>query len=236
MIPVSALQTLQRRYGSADWTRWEAQRWQFYDYIRYPAAGTTQLRFFSVALGGTDPVSGLAKTLEQTNLSKGASFGQVYFIIQQIRTHPFFIPKNRQHATIAADADVIYTTMTDTMSKFVELMRRGILNISILAKKYFDIERPFVTAPPGFGLTIYQHASSFLAGSTQGGIWAVPNPNGSSVYDANPPQVIEPEQSFEVTLDYPDGTSPVFTGLVDSVDPRIDVGVILDGYIVRPAQ
>lgn len=236
MIPVTALQTLQRRYGSADWTRWESQRWQFYDYIRYPAAGTTQLRFFSIALGGTDPVSTLAKTLEQTNLSKGASFGQVYFIIQQIRTHAFFLPKSRQNATIAADADVIYTTMSDAMSKFNELMRDGVLNISILAKKYFDIERPLVTAPPGFGLTIYQHASSFLAAFPRAGIWATQNPNASSVYDCNPPQVVEPEQSFEVTLDYPNSLSPVFTGLVDSVDPRIDIGVIFDGYIVRPAQ
>jgi hypothetical protein len=236
MIPVKALQTLQRRYGSADWTRWEAQRWQFYDYVRYPLAGTTQLRFFSVALGGQDPNSLLAKTLEQTNLSKGASFGQVYFIIKQIRTHAFFLPKNRQNATIAADADVIYTLMTDAMSKFVELMRDGVLNIEILAKKYFDIERPLVTAPPGFGLTIYQHGSSFLAASPQAGIWAVQNPNGSSVYDANPPQVVEPEQSFQVTLDYPNGLSPVFTDLVGGGGPVIDIGVIFDGYIVRPAQ
>lgn len=235
MIPATALQILQRRFGSADWRRWQAQRWQQYDWIRYPAAGTTQLRFFSVVLGQQDPTSTLAKTLEQTNLTKAASFGQVYYIITQIRTFPFFIPKGRQIAALENDTDLLYTTISNAMSKFVELMRRGVLNISILQKQYFDIERPFVNAPPGFGIDIQQHAASFLAAYTNSSLWARPNPDGAATYDVNPPQVVEPENNITVTIDYPT-TSPVFTGLVNSADPRIDVGVLFDGYIVRPAQ
>lgn len=235
MIPVSTLQTLQRRYGSADWLRWEAYRWQEYDYVRYPAAGATQLRFFSVPLGGADPTSGLLKTTEQTNLGQGGNFGQVYFIIQQIRVHFFFLPKNRQPTGINDDADLIYTTLSNAMSKYLEVTRRGVLNISILAKKYFDIERPLVTAPPGFGVTIQQHAGTFdAAGFANFSIFAQQNPNAGCVYDVNPPQVVEPANAIDVTIDWPT-TSPVFTGLVNSADPRLDLGVIFDGYIVRPA-
>jgi hypothetical protein len=46
--------------------------------------------------------------------------------------------------------------------------------------------------------------------------------------------VIEPENSIDVSMNWPT-TSPVFTGLVNSGDIRLDIGVIFDGYIVRPA-
>src|SRR5262245_64151385 len=93
---VELLRTLQDRIGSADWKKWGINRWMYYDYIRYPSAGTNQLPFFVVPNGGTDANSGLQKNGEQTNVQKSRTFGQVFYVIQQIRTHIHVLPKNRQ--------------------------------------------------------------------------------------------------------------------------------------------
>lgn len=238
MNNLQVLSLLQSTYGSANWNNWTVNRWDFYDYVRYPVGGTVSLAFFNIAQGGVDPNSSLAKSLEQCNVPKARSFGQVYFILQQIRVHASILPKARQHATIQADTAVTYQAMTNMMSKYLELTRRGVLNVQIGQKQYFDIEQPLTMAPPGFGIDIKQHASSYVSAAglwTSDSVWVQQNPSSQNVYSLAIPQVIEPEQTVDVTIDYP-STSPVFTGLVDAVDPRIDIGVIFSGYIARPAQ
>jgi hypothetical protein len=37
-------------------------------------------------------------------------------------------------------------------------------------------------------------------------------------------------------IDWPDGTGPVFTNLVDGVSPAVNIFIGFDGYIVRPSQ
>ena len=233
MNSTQIIDQLQRRFGSADFTKWQFHRWSFYDYVRYPTAGGTQLTFFSIPLGGTDPNSSLGKTMEQTNVPKARSFGQVYFFVQQIRTHLHVLAKNRQHATISGDADVITSTYSDMMNALLNLSGQGVLNFPIGSKHYFDIVKPFETCPPGFGVNISQHASSASAADRY--LFQQSN-KLDDVYSVTPAQMIEPEQTVEITIDFPNATSPALTGLVNAVDPRLDVGVILDGYIARPAQ
>src|SRR6266487_3870409 len=219
MLTPSALARLQRNYGSVDWSRWQNWRWQQYDYPRYPPAGTTQVQLFSVPLGGQDPnvATGTPKTLEQTNLNSSSSFGDVGFLITQIRTHLRILPKGRQHATIIADADVLWTTMSNMMSKYMEMVRRGVFVLSIQSKEFFTISAPFQTCPPGFGIQIQQHANSYISGHTAYSIWAQQNPDAKDIFDVDPPQFIEPNQTFTAQLNYYDGTSPVFTNLVSGV-------------------
>lgn len=226
-----ALSLLSSRYGSADWNKWQIIRWSYYDYVRYPAAGTTQLSFFQNALGATDPVSTLSKTFEQTNVQKTGTFGQVYFIAAEIRTHMRFATKDRQPTGINNNASLIAGTLGDAASKLYEMTRRGVLNWAIGQKDYYDIERPLQAAPPGFGLIITEVATN----RTTPFLLAQQSSHRKDVWELSPPQVIEPEQTFAINIKY-DATSPVLTGLVSSADLRIDVGVILDGYIARPSQ
>ena len=235
MLTPAALGQVQRQYGSADWSQWQNYRWQFYDYVRYPGAGATLLQFFSVPLGGADPNnSTVQKTAEQTNLTASGQFGQVGFLITQLRCHARILPLGRQVSDIATDDDVLWTTMTNMMSKFLELIRRGVLVISIQSKEYFTIDQPLRTCGPGFGVNIQQHASSYTSGFTAFSIWVTQSPRADDIFDVDPPQFIEPAQTFNVQVTYPDGTGPVFTNLVDSATPAIDFGIIFDGYIVRP--
>jgi len=238
MLTPAALGQLQRGYGSADWSQWQNFRWQQYDYVRYPTAGATQLQFFTVGLGGADPNNAtVPKTLEQTNLTASGQFGQVGTLITQIRMHARILPKGRQPAGISDDADVLWTTISNMMSKFVELLRRGVLQISIQSKEYFTISEPLRTCPPGFGINIQQNGSSFIAAGNAWitfTAWAQQNPDLDNVFYVDPPQFIEPAQTFVAQMIYPDGTGPVFTTLVSGASPLIDVGLIFDGYIVRP--
>jgi hypothetical protein len=238
MLTPAALGQLQRSYGSADWSQWQNYRWQQYDYVRYPAAGAAQLQFFTVGLGGADPnASTVPKTLEQTNLTASGQFGQVGMLIAQIRLHARILPKGRQAAGIANDADVLWTTYTNMMSKYLELLRRGVLSISIQSKEYFTISEPLRTCPPGFGVEIQQHASSYIAAAgawTTFSAWVQQNPDADNIFNVDPPQYIEPAQTFTAQITYPDGTGPVFTNLVSAASPALDIGLIFDGYIVRP--
>ncbi len=234
MLSLNAISALQGKYGSAIWSSWTNLRWQQYDYARYNPAGISSLSWFTVPQGGVDPVSSLPKTAEQTNLTASGTFGQVGMLIQQIRLHALILPLGRQVATIKNDADVLWTTMSNMMSKYLELLRRGTLQIFIQNKEFFTIARPFLRCPPGFGVTIQQHGASYISGFTAFSIWVQQSPKSDDIFDLNPPQFIEPNQTFQAQLNYFDGTGPVFTGLVDSVDPAIDVGLIFDGYILRP--
>jgi len=233
---INYLGLLQRQIGSSKWDQWTALRWQYYDYVGYPAAGTTQLQFFIQPEGGTDPVTSLVKTREDTNVSQQRSLGQVYYVIQNIRTHLCLAPKSRQASAIKNNATLLFgdNGMNTGISKLAEIMRRGVLNIKLGQKAYFDIPYPLVVAPAGFGLEIQQTGSMYSTAS-QAALWLQSNPDRSLVFDVSPPQMIEPSQTFDVTIDYPT-TSPVLTSLVNSADLLVRVGVIFDGYLARPAQ
>lgn len=235
MNNIQVLNQLQSRLGSANWNDWQIHRWSFYDYVRYPSAGTASpLSFFTVPVGGTDPNSALAKTYEQTNVPKGGSLGQVYFFIQQIRTHLHILPKQRQPTGIPADADYLVGPVHNGFIDAVHnLSGMGVLLITLGQKEYFDIEKPFKNAPSGLAVDIDQVTS---VGATAS-YWYQQSGNQRDIWNASPPQMIEPEQNIQINLTFPNGASPALTDIVGgSITPYLNIGVILDGYIARPAQ
>lgn len=236
MNSASVLRSLQGRIGSADWSKWQIYRWQFWDYIRYPiTAGVNQLTFFANALGSTDPVSLLSKTIEQTNVPKARTFGQVYYIIQQIRTDLAWAPRARQPAGVTGVGNWLFVAAHTTADNILNnLCHQGVLNIKIGQKEYWDLEQPFTHAPPGFGLQINQVCG--VTAATAGSLKHFQqSPYMENVFEVTPAQMVEPEQTIEATIDFPNGTSPSLDGL-STLAPYLYVGLILDGYIARPAQ
>lgn len=197
------------------------KRFPLYDYIRYPAAGTTSLTFFSVPLGGTDPVSSSAKTFEQTNVQKSGQLGYP-FVIQQIRTDVRLLPKNRQPAGISALTDYVWDDIGDAAEAINNLLSQGVLNFKIGQKAYYDINKPFMKCTAGFGVDITSEAGA--AGTVH-----VQQPQ-SKPYAMTPPQYIGADQIITVSIDFANATSPALTALIASADPRLEVGIILDGY------
>lgn len=235
------IRQLQQRIGSANWANWQMTRWTFYDYVRYNNAGTNSIDFFAAPVGATDPIAAAGKTHEQTNLVKVRTFGQVYFIIQQIRTHVFVLPKNRQPAGISGRTTAIFDEYTLIYRLVRQLMAQGTLQIAIGQKQYFDIPTPFLSCPPGFGLDVHfmgAAPSNQAANIRTLSMFVQGDHHLNAIYNVAPPQLVEPEQNVDAKITFDNANSPVTTNLVigGTVTPLIDIGLLLDGYIIRPSQ
>jgi hypothetical protein len=125
--------------------------------------------------------------------------------------------------------------MKAAWDKILNMMGMGVLQITIGQKQYFDIPTPFKYCPPGFGPDVHEHGC--VGTLTESESWYAQQSNDlADVYSVQPAQMVEPEQTIEVKITFDNANTPVFTNLVEGVSPSIDVGVIFDGYIVRPSQ
>jgi len=244
------IDSLQKRFGSADFSRYQVVRGQKYDFCRLLAAGTNSVSFFSNPIGATDPGAGatLFKTLEQTNLVKNASFGQEYFALTQIRTYANFVCQSRQGFATGTNFTYRgYTALADSaMEKLQTVLNNGVLEISFAQKLYYQIARPFIQCPAGFGIDVQSLASSRTgnAAETQpeGTNWlARPDYRATAVYNIDPIQIIEPEIQIQAAINFPNGNTPNFTNTaLDTANgtqtPAIELGLIFDGYVIRPSQ
>ena len=244
------IDSLQKRFGSADFSRYQVVRGQKYDFCRLLAAGTNSVSFFSNPIGATDPGAGatLFKTLEQTNLVKNASFGQEYFALTQIRTYANFVCQSRQGFATGTNFTYRgYTALADSaMEKLQTVLNNGVLEISFAQKLYYQIARPFIQCPAGFGIDVQSLASSRTgnAAETQpeGTNWlARPDYRATAVYNIDPIQIIEPEIQIQAAINFPNGNTPNFTNTaLDTANgtqtPSIELGLIFDGYVIRPSQ
>lgn len=244
----TALGLLVQQVGSANWAQWQILRYDFYDYVWYPYAPSgaavilTPLNFFAVALGGVDPnaPAGTVKTTEDTNMVQASQFGQNYMVVQQIRTHLHLKPKIRQNTTVGTTTT--YTYDQEVVSAALRaIMGTGLLTINIGQKLYFDIHQPFRTAPPGFGLgqviVPYDYATANAA-SRASNVFISQSNSLDDVYNLTPPQLIEPAQTFQATLAYPDGTVNPFYHALDAAaqNAYVQAGLIFDGYLARAMQ
>ena len=244
------IDSLQKRFGSADFSRYQVVRGQKYDFCRLLAAGTNSVSFFSNPIGATDPGAGatLFKTLEQTNLVKNASFGQEYFALTQIRTYANFVCQSRQGFTTGTNFTYRgYTALTDSaMEKLQTVLNTGVLEISFAQKLYYQIARPFIQCPAGFGIDVQSLASSRTGNAAETQAcdtnWlARPDYRATAVYNIDPIQIIEPEIQIQAAINFPNGNTPNFTNTaLDTANgtqtPAIELGLIFDGYVIRPSQ
>ena len=245
------LDSLARRFGTADWSNYQPIRGCKWDTVRLRITGTNQIQFFTNPIGASDPgsaVTPFSKTLEQTNLVKSASFGQEFFALTQIRTHVGFAPLARQNFTPGSNFVYRgYTALTNSaMERLWDLMHSGVLNIGFGQKNYYTIAQPFINAPAGIGLNIPGRASS------RTGVAAETDPQGQhwscfcsgdvrGVYNVDPIQIIEPEVQITATIDFPDNNTPDWgTSVLTTADalatPIVEAMLIFDGYIIRPSQ
>jgi hypothetical protein len=190
----------------------------------------------------------LFKTLEQTNLVKNASFGQEYFALTQIRTYANFVCQSRQG--FATGTNFTYRGYTALLNSAMEqlqtVLNQGVLEISFAQKLYYQIARPFIACPSGFGIDIQSLASSRTgnAAETQvsGTNWTARSDNrATAVYNIDPIQIIEPEIQIQAAINFPAGNTPNFTNTaLDTANgtqtPSVELGLIFDGYVIRPSQ
>lgn len=248
MSQINALQILQSLYGSADWTQYVPQDHVIYDFIGLPAAGTSQLVFFTNPPGTNDPTTLLPKTYEQTNIEKSGSIGNVFFILTKIRTAVRLDPKCRQAAAVAANTQFAADQWAYVQA-LTALLRQGVLTFTIQQKEFLRTALPFQRCPPGFGLSrVLPPAAVGNQATSSGGGYVGSQLNafadGSQVdvdgYDVFPVQVLAPETTFDLRINFPIQNSPAFTGVFANASTAapaaVHVGVMLEGVMVRPTQ
>jgi hypothetical protein len=75
------------------------------------------------------------------------------------------------------------------------------------------------------------------AAQVSGVPWVTQTKMRPNVYFVDPNILIEAEQQFTVTLDFPSGVVPVLaTNVVNDSTNPLKVGVIFDGLLLRPVQ
>lgn len=233
------LSTLQGRFGTQDPSQLQIQKWEYYDYVRYPVAGTNQLQFFVNPLGTN--IGGVTKTLEQTNMTRNAMFDYP-FIITEIKTHIFLLPKERQANAVNANNELItgggatasYGAPNGVWNALWNLSGTGVLNVQFGQKTYFDIEQPFRFCPTGFGVDIISTTGFGAANVTNSAVWQQ-SENPDDIYKVTPPVLVEKDQNLQIAINWPNGTSPAIP-LISASDVLVDIGLIFSGFAILPTQ
>lgn len=229
-----ALRYLQAAFGSANYRSWQYLRQLFWDYQNYPEAGQSVFNFFGRAPGGT-------VTLQDTNMPKASSFGQQHFLVKAIRTRLFIKTWDLQ----LWDGLDATTLASDYLMGF---LHAGVLKWDINARNYLTLPKPFLYAPPGGGeeqhrnrgidaLTLSEGTPNTLLTFTSAPPYATQTNQEDGVFLVDPNVLIEAEQNFAVSIEFPSGLVPVIgTGITDDTSNPLKIGVELDGILFRPVQ
>jgi len=223
-----ALQALQQQYGSVDASQVQSRRRQYYSFVTYPLAGQSVFNFFSVPIGQSNR--------QLTNIQQGGNLDNP-FLVKAIRT-AFFIGSENINAWAGTDVSALYTDLVNG------LFQVGFLKFIIGSKEWLYLPSPFLYAPPAFGRAMVKTAGfTTFTQATGVNITAPPfatlNEERSSAYLLQPSPLINENQNFRITIEYPSGVVPVLaTGVVgnSTASNTLSIGVILDGIEIRPVQ
>ena len=235
----SIISAASQRFGVIDYSRWQAIRWQWYSYVTYNEAGVGELNFFGQVAGQA------GVTLQDTNLPKAGSFGQTHFQLKSISTDIQINNNDVDGFTRANQATIDTRALaSDFIGGFVQA---GVLRFSVGARPFATIVKPFQYAPPPGSPLDYDNtyvnqisaAPVPAAGAADvvGVPWVTQTKLRNNVYFVDPNILIEAEQQFNVSLQFPSGAVPVLaTNVVNDTTNPLKVGVILDGLLLRPVQ
>lgn len=218
------LDAAQARYGTVDYSKWQATRQPFWSSVSYPAAGSPKLTFFGNAVG--------QQNLQLTNLPKAGSFGQQHFLLKAIRFQVYLQNVNFTWGATTADADTIWA---DFVAGFVQA---GVFEFNIGAKQYLQMAKPFLTMPMGTGrLETAGAGFTAAAPASTAAPWATVADGLICQYICDPQIFIAAEQQFEAALSFPSGTIPIIaTNIFNAGTNPLYVQCYLDGILYRPLQ
>jgi len=249
-------QMLANRYGTANYGNLQVIKWQYYDYVRMtPSSGVVpqKLNFFSIPQGSTDPNSGIAKTLEETNLDRNGQFTYDY-VITAIRTHLYVLPKSRQNSTgtlttqanlVTGEAVGSLARASGTMNFLEQLSGRGNLIVNFGQKRYFEIDEPFKKCPIGAGVKVesYGGGAGVTASATpQIGYWYSQSADPRDRYLCTPPLFVERDSIIDASIQFLDTDYTAVNYTLPDVNATVgskcfvNVGLCFDGFAIIPTQ
>jgi hypothetical protein len=213
------LATLQSRYGTMQPGKLQMNRKQFWSYVEYPAAGAPELNFFGNALNGNN-------NLQRTNMPVQGSFGTSSFLIKQCSLD-YYLANNKVPDYNGNDNSALYSEIVGG------LFQAGAFTLTVNAKDYIQVNRPFLMLPPADGrMEVY--AAGELTSAGEGPFpWADLARRQTSKWLVDPEILIVAQQNFSAALKYPSGVIPrILSGSFST----LYVGCVLDGIEIRPVQ
>ena len=229
-----AIQAIATLYGSTNYKAWSDIRRPWYSKVAYPEAGQNQFAFFTTVAGQG------SITLDDTNMPKQGSFGQQHVILKAVQLG-IHIKTWDLYAWAGTNAS---TLISDLLLGFVQA---GVLTLTVNNRAHMQIPKPFLYCPTGGGPEqIYTAGLSTLT-LTEG----TPNVIATSISPApyceiysyrntfvlDPQLMIEAEQNFSLTLDYPAGLVPVIgTDITDDTTNPLKIVAVMDSVTIRPAS
>jgi len=194
---------------------WQPQ----YDRVNYPAAGTNEIAFFSIPLGGSATLiragvaAAVVKSYRDTNLEQ-----QGVIPTKAFQIHGFSMSLYPLQTAVAVAGT---QSIVDDMQR---LTNGGFL-------EFFLIDKPYIRLPlsklPGTGIMRGTAAGAFTAGNVAvaGGGHGTGDPR--AIYWLGVPLTIDPYQSFRARMQ--------FDGVLALVQ-TFDIQLFLEGYLRRPGQ
>ncbi len=211
-----------KTYGTMAAGQLQSQRKQFYSYVQYPLAGSSQLNFFGQAIGNN------GVTVEQTNMPVQGSFGTSSFIIKGISLKYKILDQNLA-AYNGLDTNTFATEILGG------LFNAGVAELTVNAKSYLQVTKPFHQLPPADG-----RIRTYSAGQVSVSVDVEPDVTLSSrsenKYICDPEIFIAAQQNFAFSISYPSGLVPVRATNIITSSNILYVGVVLDGIELRPVQ
>lgn len=187
-----------------------------YSYQLYPAAGSTQLSFFTTQVGGST-------TYQDTNM---ALAGQLptpqMFLIQGIGID--YLPGT----TAAAPVQVGAPSANGWTLDFYTIFRTGYLSLNIGTKNYLT-QGPLNFFPPRSHFRA-SNAASDTTTAASAHQWKTDIAYTEGAVFLPTPLLLESGQNFNVTLNWATAVATV------STDALARIGVIMYGTLFRPAQ
>ncbi len=229
-----AIQAIAALYGSTNYKSWSDIRRPWYSKVPYPEAGQQQLTFFSSVAGQG------STTLDDCNIPKSNSFGQQHVVLKSIQLG-FWIKTWDLYAWLGTNAT---TLVSDVLAGFIQA---GVLTLTVNNRAHVQIPKPFLYAPIAGGpeqvftsglstLTLTEAAPNTLLTSIGPAPYAEVFSFGN-MYVLDPQLMIEAEQNFSLTLDFPSGLVPVVgTTITDDTTNPLKVVAVFDSVTIRPAS
>lgn len=228
---------LQARYGTYARGQLQSQRKQFWSFVDY-GTGASQYTFFGSALGDTS-----TPNLQRTNMPVQGSFGTSSFLIKSISTN-LYVPSaattfgiDYRNTTTTFVSDATSGLWADLVNGFVQA---GYLRLSVGAKDFVTIPKPFLYAPPADGrsdLTVSRLLAAVGPVLNTGAPEAELHRAAENQYMVDPELYIDFQENFRVTIEYPAGAvARIGTASLPDTAGKLYIGVLLDGVEFRPVQ
>jgi hypothetical protein len=145
------------------------------------------------------------------------------------------LPIKRQAAAIVATTTAAIQSFTPVHAALRNLNFQGVLSVSFGQKNFIQIEQPFQTCPPGYGPSVRTISSTGAGAFPPVSQYTTQSVDPRDVYIMEPSIFVEKGQTFAASIDFYLANS-VTIPQVAGANVAINVGLIFDGYVIRPVQ